>query len=618
MYLRTGAGSEGMAQALHIGDWEVLPAARLLRGGNRELRLSPRAMDVLVHLSSRPGDVVSVDELLNLFWPHTVRSPNAVAKVITELRKALSLTPHSPVLETVPKRGYRLWPGGAPEGVITAPARAADNATVDVKIIGMGKRTAVLIPPVAGSGVTADLVAHAQRELVGQAGQRSDIALRSWRAPAVLDEAGMRAAADADYAVTLRIDSARDAIAVTLIVIPAEPEVPSYRERFDAAAGASTAAIEQAVTTAFEVLTVLLDDAELARMREWRTRNVTAYVALREALPLIRNWTVRTMQQAETLLRRAIDADPKFALAYQWLSGVHHSYSLLGGDPARKEALRLSQQQLLRQAQSARIDPDVIRDLDRHLSLISVATPTDSETYWHKELENNPTSVHALRRYGELLLGARLIDESERYLRRAMELSPANDRDWLALDEVGLAQARGQFELSVQLIKRNLERIPDHTWHLYAIVSALAKLGRYQEAQRYLDRLEAISPGWAFLARQHLLTLRGDLRPGSNLIGEFFAHKRANNANRGITSFMMGDVDAGLHFWREIEPDRLPSLWQYLPSYEQCWPPHVMADPRYQALLDELGFGRRWQAWMRERAIELTPVTGIEVTTPAA
>jgi hypothetical protein len=80
---------------------------------------------------------------------------------------------------------------------------------------------------------------------------------------------------------------------------------------------------------------------------------------------------------------------------------------------------------------------------------------------------------------------------------------------------------------------------------------------------------------------------------------------------------MMGDVDAGLRYWRDIEPEHLPPLWQDIPGFEQYWPRHVMEDPRYQALLDELGIGRRWQSWMRERAIELTPVTGIEVTTPA-
>jgi len=351
-------------------------------------------------------------------------------------------------------------------------------------------------------------------------------------------------------------------------------------------------------------------------MHEWGTRNASAYRALREALPLIKNWTSKTMQQAEQLLHQAIAADPQLALAYQWLSGVHHSYSLLSSNAEKKEAVRLAQQRLLRQARRERIDPRIIRDLDRHLSLISVATPADAEAYWHQELEWDATNVHSLRRYAELLLGARLFDESERYLRRAMQLTSAEELDWLALDEAPLAEARGEIELAVRLMKRNLERIPDHTMHLYTLVRGLAKLGRYPEAERYYDRLESIDAGWAFLARQHMLALRGDLRPGSNLLGEFFSHRRANNANRGITSFMMGDIEAGLRYWRDVEPRFLPTLWHYTPGIERYWPAQVTGDPRYQALLEELGIGRSWQARMRERAIELTPVTGIEVTTP--
>jgi len=610
-----------MTDSLQIGEWQVLPSARLITRGGRQLKLSPRAMDVLVYLSSRPGEVISIDELLTSLWPRTVRSPNAVAKVMTELRQALHHDSDLQLLETVPKRGYRLHASPLEHTEYGQGARTAsqDDAMTDVCIICIGEHSAVVVPnaSAASRSGAAYLEQQIHREIEAEARQIASATVSWTRARANLAERGLRVALHADYSISTMVEQTTSGISASLTLLPQRDDWPAHRQRFNGSTEASVELIDQVVRSAIDTLTILLDDDHRKSMHEWGTRNTAAYVALREAIPLYTTWNLRMIEKAELLLRRAIDLDPKFSPAYRWLSGAHYSFALLGGVAKRRESVRLAQQRLLNQARNQGIDIDVVRELEQDLMLISVATPTDAEIYWHTELEKDPTSVHALRRYAELLLAARLIDESERYLQRAMELSPAEDRDSLEIDEVNLSQARGQFELSVKLIKRNLERFPDHSMHLYAMVSALAKLGRFVEAQRYLDRLETISSGWAFLARQNLLALRGDLRQGSNLIGLFFADRRANNANRGITSFMIGDVDAGLRYWRQIEPQYLPDLWQFMPAHEQRWPPHVMADPRYQALLDELGFGRQWQAWMRERAIELTPVTGIEVTTPA-
>jgi hypothetical protein len=48
------------------------------------------------------------------------------------------------------------------------------------------------------------------------------------------------------------------------------------------------------------------------------------------------------------------------------------------------------------------------------------------------------------------------------------------------------------------------------------------------------------------------------------------------------------------------------------------WAPGVVDDERYQKLLNELGFGRRWRAYMRAKVAELTSITGVAVTTSMA
>ena len=128
--------------------------------------------------------------------------------------------------------------------------------------------------------------------------------------------------------------------------------------------------------------------------------------------------------------------------------------------------------------------------------------------------------------------------------------------------------------------------------------------------------MDATDAAWAFYARLTLKAMRGDIRAGGNELAHAFADPHATNTTRGIISFILGDVEAGVRYWREIEPGFLPLLWQFNSGNEWFWAPGVVEDPRYQTLLDELGFGRRWRAYMREKVAELTPITDIEVTTP--
>jgi TolB-like protein len=66
-------------------------------------------MDLLTYLAERPGEVVSKERLLDDLWGSQAVSESALTRTVTELRQALgdnADTPH--LLETIPKRGYRL------------------------------------------------------------------------------------------------------------------------------------------------------------------------------------------------------------------------------------------------------------------------------------------------------------------------------------------------------------------------------------------------------------------------------------------------------------------------------------------------------------------------------
>lgn len=92
-----------------VGEWVVDPKGRTVARQGTSTRLSPRAIEVLVYLAQRPGATITHEELLAEFWRGAISNPNAVHKIVNELRRALESAPEpTRYIETVPKRGYRL------------------------------------------------------------------------------------------------------------------------------------------------------------------------------------------------------------------------------------------------------------------------------------------------------------------------------------------------------------------------------------------------------------------------------------------------------------------------------------------------------------------------------
>ena len=108
-----------------IGEWQVSPHEGTLSQDGNTVRLEPRAMEVLVYLASRPGEVVSRSDLENKVWTGMLVTDDAVTSAIIKLRKALGDNAKNPrFIATVPKRGYQLI---AP---VTKPAAGTDEVAV--------------------------------------------------------------------------------------------------------------------------------------------------------------------------------------------------------------------------------------------------------------------------------------------------------------------------------------------------------------------------------------------------------------------------------------------------------------------------------------------------------
>jgi DNA-binding winged helix-turn-helix (wHTH) protein len=121
----TAFGTEPNEKGVGFGGYRFEPETGRLWSGAREIRLTPKASEVLKQLVSRAGEPVSKDDLFAAVWSGTAVSDDALSTCIRELRRALGDDSKQPrFIETRHRRGYRFIARLS----AAAPATAADSA----------------------------------------------------------------------------------------------------------------------------------------------------------------------------------------------------------------------------------------------------------------------------------------------------------------------------------------------------------------------------------------------------------------------------------------------------------------------------------------------------------
>ena len=97
------------AAPFYLGEWLVLPGLNRVQRGEETAQIEPRTMHVLVCLASRPGALVTREELLATVWAGSVTCEDSLTRSISDLRRILRDDTRRPTtIETIRKSGYRL------------------------------------------------------------------------------------------------------------------------------------------------------------------------------------------------------------------------------------------------------------------------------------------------------------------------------------------------------------------------------------------------------------------------------------------------------------------------------------------------------------------------------
>src|SRR5258707_1522742 len=110
--------------AYRFGPFLVDRAAYRVLEDGRPLDVTPKLLDLLLHLLDHSGELVTKEALLDALWPGANVTDNALAQAVSELRQALGDEAGDPrYIKTVARRGYRFV-------AMVEPVAAADERSI--------------------------------------------------------------------------------------------------------------------------------------------------------------------------------------------------------------------------------------------------------------------------------------------------------------------------------------------------------------------------------------------------------------------------------------------------------------------------------------------------------
>jgi DNA-binding winged helix-turn-helix (wHTH) protein/TolB-like protein/Flp pilus assembly protein TadD len=535
-----------------IGEWEVIPESNELRRGGAVQRIEPKAMELLVYLAARPGDVVTRAELLEAVWPGVVVGDEALTQAVTKLRKALADPARSPAyIETISKRGYRLvadvrtapFPVASLVEASAAPAVGLEDDAVQPVAprrphrAHMGARkvliaallasvvalTAALWPREPGHGLREERPpsvpelrmpsAAARTIAVGPfenlagdprhdyltRGIAADLAtdLGALRGLTVIEEPGATPVAETgetpDYRVagTLQVAGNRLRVNVRLVEVASGRHL--WSERYERPLVDLAAVQREIVTRLLEALPVRLSEAEQKRAARRYTPNDRAYDLFLQGQAQLASRQPADAVRARELYLEAIALDPAFARAYAALALTHAYESRYHWTTDSAESL----QRALELGETARQITEELPEVHWVLAFV------------HAQRREHDAAIARLKRALELnashgdayaLLGAVLTfvgrpSEALPFLRTALRLTP--ERRAYIFELLGRAYFfLGDLEQAAINLREAVSRNPTVLDPHVFLTAALLAAGERDAARFQADEIRALDPAF--------------------------------------------------------------------------------------------------------------------------
>ena len=282
-------------------------------------------------------------------------------------------------------------------------------------------------------------------------------------------------------------------VRITAQLIDAASGAHLWADRFDGSLERVFEFQDQVAVSVAGIIEPTLQAAEIRRVAERPTNDLTAYDFYLRALPHASFFFAKDRNaQALDLLGRAIERDPGYGPALAAAAWCHAQLDVNGWADDR-EANRLKGIDLARRAlQVAPDDPEVVgpaafvlgwygQDIDAAVGLID------------RCLDLNPSSARSWYWSAVLRLFVGTPDLAIEHFETSMRLNP-RDRFGAPLSGIGGALLFSRrFEEAAAKLRASLEQHPTFALTYRFLAACYAHMGRLQEAREVVDRLRTIS-----------------------------------------------------------------------------------------------------------------------------
>jgi len=293
---------------------------RVLRG-DRALDLTPKLLDLLLHLLDHAGELVTKEALLDAIWRDANVTDNALAQAVSDLRDALEDDPSSPTyIKTIARRGYRFVATVTALPVPAAASAGADTAVDDDSLAVLdfsnltGDTDAAWLSAGIAETVSADLAALGRFKVIDH-----------WR---VVEATRTPGRALQDVAATLRVrlmvvgsfQRNADRLRITARVVDVRSGEAVADAKVDGGLDDVFDLQDQVAAQFANELGIVRPQAGAARSRD--TASLEAYRAVVEGWLKVEALDVRQLPAAIADFERAVAIDPKYAVAYTGLASA--------------------------------------------------------------------------------------------------------------------------------------------------------------------------------------------------------------------------------------------------------------------------------------------------------
>jgi TolB-like protein/tetratricopeptide (TPR) repeat protein len=476
-----------MSDAIAVfGPFSLDRSGKVLLRDGEPVEAGQRGVALAKALIAARGSTVTKSELMDAAWPDVVVDEGNLTVQIAALRKALGTTPDGDEwIVTVPRVGYRL---AISRPVAAVPPPQATNSVSRHPMLAVLPFQNLSGDPEQeyfADGVVEDIIAAMSRFRSFAVVARTSSFAYKGRAVDVREvcrELSVR------YVLGGSVRRSGSRLRITAQLVEGENGAHLWAKTFDGPAE-DVFAFQDLITA--EVATIVhprIEQAEIERVRRKPPESLDAYDLILRALPSSRTGTPETNAEAIRLFMRAMELDPGYALAISYAASTlgirwDRGWPSLTGDDfstciaLTRRAVELANGDALILAQCGLTLAFIAAEYEEGLALVDLA------------VAGNPNNSYVMAYAANAYLHCSDLLRGLEYAHQAVDLQPGRVGAFFPLTIIAHCHmALGNFEEALGWAERALAANANFEPAHWMLISASAKLGRMDEARRWVAR----------------------------------------------------------------------------------------------------------------------------------